>query len=141
MKIKITDVKPFVKEIVVERLKDYSFSRNDYKLPTVEDQARIQKEFGMKIDFSYCIQNANYMNINWHMPIEGKQFPFNYGTYISIEEVNSTMDEDYAILIVSLLFSKPQHIAIAYGPKELMKSDQFMIKSKMDIRNDSKKDI
>lgn len=139
--MKITDVSSVVREIIVERLKDYGSPRNEYKFPTVEDQARIQKELGMVIDFSFCIKSGNCTDINWSMPIEGRQLPFSYISYISMDDVYSTMDEDYAIVIVSLFFRKPKHIAIAYGPKELINIDRFMIKSTMSIQHEPKKDI
>lgn len=133
MKLRITDVKKVIGELIAETWTAHSYERK-FKVPNAEEQERIQREFGIKIDFSNCIHNAEYLDARWNVPTERGNSLFYFLIGLTIKEVHSTLDENYALALASINYSDPfgpaqEYMAMAYGPLELMKQLELSVRA------------
>ncbi len=142
MRIKITDVKKVIKELIAEEFPNYE---RIFKYPSKEDQTRIQREFNLKINFDHCVrhpQAEDFFNlwINVGGSEDHNKPMLYYVVGLNTKDVHSTMDEGYALLVASIAFggafSKPtEYDAIVYGPKEGIKQFIYTINAQMHESN------
>lgn len=135
--MKITDVKSIIKEIIIDEVNENNFRRDQFKVPSLGDQYKIQREFGFKINFENIVKTGEDTGLRWNRPVR----PDGYGLHFYIvgwdtKDVNSTMDDDHAIMIAAMNyrfpFDKPtEYMAMAYGPKEMMKQVELTIKAQI----------
>ena len=135
MKIKLTDVREVIGELITEAWAPHTHERK-FKFPNAEEQERIQREFGIKIDFSNCIHDAEYLDTRWNQPTERGESLFYLMTGFILKEVHSTLDENYALALASINYENPfgqpqEYMAMAYGPLELMRQLQLTVNAQI----------
>lgn len=127
MKLKITDVRQVIGELISETWSPHDVDR-PWRFPTDEEKMRIEREFGMRLRWDAILGSQKYDSFQekWGKPRYGRiQSLLYYTVGISVKDVHSTLDEGYGITLVAIAYDSPfgkpsEYWVVGYGPKSEM---------------------
>ena len=137
MKLKITDVREVIGELIAETWSSHDVYRR-WKNPTAEERVRIEREMGMPLRWDALMMGIqDSFTEKWMMTRYGRIEPMiYYAVGVSVKDIHSTLDEGYGICTVAIAydssFGKPSEYWVAgYGPEPDMKDLEHAFLNKM----------
>lgn len=126
MKLKITDVREVISELIAETWSPHDVQRL-WKFPTDEEKARIEREVGMKLRWESILGSAKYDNFQekWRMHrsyvADGVNGILYYAVGVTVRDINSTLDDGFGVVLVATAYDSPfgaptEYWVAGYGP-------------------------
>lgn len=147
MKLKITDVREVIGELITETWSPHDVHR-PWKFPTPEERVRIEREMGMPLRWDAMLGSAKYDNFTekWRTTRYGRIQPMiYYSVGVSVKDVNSTLDDGYGICTIAIAYDSPfgrpsEYWVAGYGPRPDMDELEKVMQKQM-ISNQSKVEL